>query len=291
MILIAGGTGRLGSLLVARLTAADHAVRVLTRDATRAQHLESYLVEVVVGDVRDPASLTSAVEGADTVVSAVHGFAGPGRVTPASVDRDGNAALIDTARRVGAAVVLMSVVGAAPDSTMELFRAKYAAEQHLRGSNDTDWTIVRATAFIELWADIMAKPIVFGRGDNPINFVSVGDVAAVVERAVLDPRLRGQVLEVGGPQSVTFNEFARILQDQRGSSAKARHVPRTILRALAPFNRQPRAGLAMDTVDFTFAAETHRAGFDDLPFTDVATALNRHAGPPPRRPQPTTPTA
>ena len=156
------------------------------------------------------------MQGVATVVSAVQGFAGPGRVTPASVDRDGNAHLVDAAAAVGAHVVMMSIVGASVDSPMELFRAKYAAEEHLRASG-APWTIVRATAFVELWAEIMKKPIVFGRGDNPINFVSVGDVAAVAERAVVDPDLRGRIIEVGGPQNLSFNELAALLQDVRGT--------------------------------------------------------------------------
>jgi NADH dehydrogenase len=42
-----------------------------------------------------------------------------------------------------------AVAGAAADSPMELFRMKHAAEEHLRESG-ADWTIVRATAFLEL---------------------------------------------------------------------------------------------------------------------------------------------
>ena len=38
--------------------------------------------------------------------------------------------------------------------------------------------IVRATAFMERWAEIPGKAPVFGRGNNPINVVSVRDVAA-----------------------------------------------------------------------------------------------------------------
>jgi NADH dehydrogenase len=75
---------------------------------------------------------------------------------------------------------------------MELSRAKHTADQHLIVSN-ARWTIVRATAFLELWDEIMATPIVFGRGENSINFVSVSDVVAVVERAVLDPVSQPQV--------------------------------------------------------------------------------------------------
>lgn len=271
MILVAGGTGRLGSLLVPRLAARDE-VRVMTRDTARAAHLAAIATDVVIGDVRDRASIDAAMAGVTTVVSAVQGFAGPGRVTPASVDRAGNENLIDAAAVVGADVVLMSIVGASPDNPMELSRAKYAAEQHLRAHCGA-WTIVRATAFVELWADIMAKPIVFGRGDNPINFVSVCDVAAVVELAVTEPRLRGQALEVGGPQNITFNQLAEMLQESRGQNRAVRHVPRVVLRTLAPLVRQVRAALVMDTTDMTFDSAAHRAAFEDLPVTDLRAAL------------------
>jgi NADH dehydrogenase len=273
MILVAGGSGRLGTLVCNRLTSRDLEVRVMTRDPQRARHLrEDAGIEIVCGDVRDRASIERAMRGVATVVSAVHGFAGPGRVTPASVDRAGNANLIDVAAAAGADVVMMSVVGAAPDNSMELFRAKYDAEQHLLASG-TQWTIVRSTAFVELWADILAKAPVLGHGENPINFVSVVDVAAVVERAVIDGTLRGHILEVGGPQNLTFNEVAAVLQESLGRHGRVRHIPRPLLRALAPLSRRARAAFTMDTREMTFDAAASRADFADLPMTDVATAL------------------
>ncbi|MGH2867248.1 MAG: SDR family oxidoreductase [Solirubrobacteraceae bacterium] len=275
MIAVAGGTGRLGTRLVRRLTDRGLPVRVLTRDPSRAQHLAG-AAEIVTCDVRDRASLPAALHSVATVVSAVHGFAGPGRVSPKSVDQQGNANLIDAAAEIGADVVLMSVVGASAEHSMELFRAKHAAEEHLRASG-VGWTIVRATAFVELWAEIMTKPIVFGRGENPINFVSVDDVAAVLERAVMDAELRGRVIEVGGPQNLTFNELAGLLGDVRGRPAKVRHVPRRLLRAIAPFARQPRAALAMDTIDMTFDAPAAAHASARLPMTDIKAALTRAA--------------
>src|SRR5260370_22644148 len=108
----------------------------------------------------------------------------------------------------------MSVVGAAADSPMELFRMKHAAERHLQ-AGDGCWTIVRATAFLELWIEVLGKtaarsgrPIVFGRGDNPVNFVSVMDVARLLEQALPDPPTRGRILEIGGPDHVTLNQLA-----------------------------------------------------------------------------------
>jgi uncharacterized protein YbjT (DUF2867 family) len=126
MILIAGGTGRLGTLVVRRLAARGERVRVLTRDAKRASHLGSD-VDVVEGDVRDRWSVARAVSGAGIVVSGVHGFVGPRGISPASVDRDGNAKLTDAAKAAGADLVLLSIVGEAADSPMELFRMKHAA--------------------------------------------------------------------------------------------------------------------------------------------------------------------
>src|SRR5436190_6386757 len=136
MILVAGGTGRLGSRVVSRLTGRGLDVRVFSRASKSSTHLQGVAKEIVVGDVRDPGSVESAMKGVSLVVSAVQGFAGKGRVTPASVDRDGNKHLVDAATRVGAEFVLMSIVGAAPDSQIELFRAKYDDAQHPRANSD-----------------------------------------------------------------------------------------------------------------------------------------------------------
>jgi uncharacterized protein YbjT (DUF2867 family) len=268
MIGIAGGTGRLGSLVVRRLVERGLDVRVITRDPARAAHLRDLPVQIVTADVRDRADIRTALPGASTVLSAVHGFAGPGKVSPASVDRDGNANLIDAAVQHGADVVLMSVVGASAQHPMELFRAKHAAEQHLKSSG-ARWTIVRATAFLELWEEIATKQVVFGRGENPINFVSVNDVADAAVRAILNPALRGQLIEVGGPQNLTFNQLAALRQRARGKTGKVRHIPRAALRAASTFSRQARAALAMDTIDMTFDPPASQAG--------CRTAISREA--------------
>lgn len=266
MILVTGGTGTLGTLLVQNLSSRGRSVRVLTRDAARAAHLEGAGVEVRIGDLRDPTSVDGAVAGAETVVSAAHGFVGPGGVSPASVDLNGNVHLIDAASRLGADVVLVSVVGAAPDHPMELFRMKYAAEQHLRASS-LRWSIVRSHAFLETWIGVLqqtaarsGRPVVFGRGRNPVNFVSAADVAQLVGQVATDPATRGRTIEVGGPANLTLDELAGAVQTAAGRTSTPRHVPRLALRimavalgrALPQRAGMARAALAMDSLDFTF---------------------------------------
>jgi uncharacterized protein YbjT (DUF2867 family) len=289
VILVAGGSGRLGTLLVRRLAARRLYLRVLTRDRKRAADLEGSRVELVEGDVRDRRSLGAAMAGVDTVVSAIHGFGDIGNVSPASVDRDGNRNLIDAAAAANAAVVLMSIVGASADHPLELFRMKHAAEEHLRSSG-APWTIVRATAFAEFWLDLLdqtagasGRPVVFGRGNNPINFVSVSDVAALAERAVVDPSTRGATFEIGGPQNLSFNQLVAALQTAAGRTAPPRHVPRPVLRLLAAMlapvrpnrARQMRAAIAMDRIDLTFAPTSLQRRFPELLLTSPFEVLTR----------------
>lgn len=282
MILVVGGSGLLGRALVTRLIARGESVRVMTR--TPARHVTSWAsqVDVVGGDLRQPDGVQAAMEGCDTVVAAAHGFGAPD-VSPAAVDHAGNTALIDAAQRVHADVVLMSIVGASAESAVDLFRAKAAAEAHLR-ARDLPWTIVRCTAFMETWAGILGAPLreggsalVFGKGENPINFVSVIDVAALLERVVCDRALRGETLEVGGMTDHTLTLFAARLSSASHSTRTPRHIPRPALRALSlalrPFRpdlaRQMRAALVMDTTDMRFDAREVRARFAEVPNTPL----------------------
>jgi len=292
VILVAGGTGRLGSVVTGRLSRQGLPVRVMTRDPARAARLTALGVEVVTGDVRDRASLPAAVRGARVVVSAVHGFAGPGSVSPATVDLQGNINLIDAAVDAGAEIVLMSVAGAAADSPMELSRMKFAAEQYLRSSG-AGWTIVRATAFLELWIEVLMKtaarsgrPLVFGRGNNPVNFVSVTDVAALIEHAVADPAARGRVLEIGGPGNHTFNQLAAAVQTAAARTGPPRHVPPPVLQIMAStlgrikpeLGRKARAALIMDRAALTYHEAGARQAYPGLPCTPLRTCLQAAPG-------------
>ncbi len=259
-VLVAGGTGRLGRLVVERLRACGLVVRVLTREAARATALGD--VEVAVGDWQDAASLSRACVDVQTVVSAWHGYNGPRDASPERVDVRGNRALFAAARAAAARHgVLLSVVGAAPDSPMELFRAKYQAEQELRASG-LEWTMVRATAFMELWAELIGTPLLrsgktrlFGRGEQPLNFVSVHDVAAVVERAVCDAGLRGQVIDVVGPADLSLRQMAEAFQRVAGGQGTITPMKLPVMRvlgtALRPVNptlaRHIRAAVVLDT--------------------------------------------
>ena len=74
MILIAGGTGCLGSVVANRLHERGLPARVLSRGLAPHPGTVDPEVEVVRAEVRDPASLAEPMEGVHLVVSAVQGF-------------------------------------------------------------------------------------------------------------------------------------------------------------------------------------------------------------------------
>ncbi len=290
MIVVAGGSGRLGTWIVRNLVARGEHVRVLTRDTGRARHLDGEFVELVQGDVRDRASLELAMEGVRTVISAVHGFQGVGKVSPQTVDRDGNSNLVSVARNAGVEhFILISIQGVTADHPMELFRMKYQAEEILRGIG-LAWTIIRPTAYMELWAELIVEPLVrsgktriFGRGNNPINFVSVDDVARFVELAVNNPAMQGVIVELGGPENLTMNQIVALAGRVTGMPVKVRHVPLEAMRILSvlmrPINpmlaRQIQAGVVMDTRDMTFDPADLERRFPSTPLITLSEVVRR----------------
>src|ERR1700682_4479066 len=291
MILVAGGTGMLGTKVVGLLRQRQLEVRVLTRDRGRAADLASAGVDVVEGDVGDPAAVRRAVDGVDTVVSAIHGFAGPNNTgTPATVDRDGNHNLIEAALEAGVKhLVLLSVRDASPDHPMDLMRMKYAAEEELKASG-LAWTIIRPGPYMELWCYLLGLPLlekgktqVVEHAANRISWVSATDVARFVELSVVDPEMRGHVIELGGPENLTMNQFVEVFQSETSSVGKVGHFPPAVMRVMAvlmnlinpSMARQVQSGLIMDTRPQAFDALETRRRYPSIPVARLAEVVRR----------------
>ena len=281
MITVVGGGGRLGRLVCARLVADGRPVRVVGR---RAPATPVPGAEFVAADVRVPETLAAAVVGSDVVVSAIHGMDPNAGESPAAVDRDGNRNLVTAARSGGAHIVLVSVIGAHLDHPIELFRMKAAAEAMLRDApagDSPDWTIVRASAFAEMWLELFRStanasgtPRVLGRGRNPVNFVAVDDVAAAVARACVDPSLRGRIVEVAG-ENLSETELAALVTPPGHQPG---HVPTAAVWAMGAVMRPFRPGLArvarqtlaMERVPLAVDPGPGHAEYPWLPRTPIA---------------------
>lgn len=205
-ILVTGGTGRLGTRVVARLVEAGATVRVLTHSRAGSDG-----VERVAGDLATGAGIDAAVAGVGTVVHCAGNAKGDEAMTRT---------LVVAARKAGVGhVVYISVVGAERVPVVSsldrmafgYFAAKRAAEQVLESSG-IPYSTLRATQFQESMLAVarqMAKsPVVPAPTETRFQPIAVDEVAArLVELALGEPA--GLVAEMGGPTAYLTDQLIR----------------------------------------------------------------------------------
>ena len=240
MILLVGATGELGSRIAERLRDRGSPLRALVRPGSDASKLEALGVEIARGDLRDSASVRTALTGVETVVTTVtaisRALGGEHTATIRDVDGRGNATLVAAAESAGvqrfvfmsfaqSPVTLKSPLGAAKRSTEERI-----ARTSMRG------VIVKPELFSEIWISKAVgfdweegKAQIFGRGETPNAYVAIDDVAEAVARLALDDDPPRDVA-FGGPDPLTRKQVVRLVEQATGRSIKVRHVPRPMLR-------------------------------------------------------------
>ncbi|MDQ0733053.1 SDR family oxidoreductase [Arthrobacter sp. B1I2] len=286
MILVAGGTGRLGAAIVPMLVAGGHQVRVLARGASHAfPDKAGDGVEHFRGDLTSDADCRKAVAGCTAVVFAASGF-GIKDSDPRTVDRDGAIRLVRAAAEAGVGrMVMMSMRGAAPHGPIEYLRCKAAAEEAVRSSGMA-WTIIRIGVLLEQRLENMTRPLqskgkvlVFGSGAVPVTYTSVQDAAALVVRALRDPTLQNRVVEWGS-QTLTGTEVAQAVLSRAGHGsirripAAAERLMSVAARPFSPFlARIGRAGLWEESGAAAFEFGPARGEFPDIPVTGLQQVL------------------
>jgi uncharacterized protein YbjT (DUF2867 family) len=273
MILIVGSTGVLGDETARQLLAAGHKVRAMARDPGKAADLQQLGAEVVPGDLIDYASLARACAGAEKVLAAAHSLLGTGKYRSEAVDDRGHRALIDAAKAAGVKhFVYTSARGAGPNHPTDFFRTKYTIEQYLVSSG-LSHTILRPSAFMEhhvhlfIGKEILEKgaATIYGAGDNPHNFVAGRDVARFAVIALTDPKAKGQVMDIGGPDNPTKNQVAEMYARLSGRTPKVSHVPTAMMRFMSPLLR-PIQPVLSRLMSFSAWADTDK----DMAFDPAA---------------------
>lgn len=252
MILVVGGTGTLGTLVTQRLLETGHRVRIMTRTQSKADDLKKRGALIVKGDLRDPESLEFGLRGVTTVISATHSILGKGESASELVDDEGQRALIDNAKNAGVAnFIFVSVFGASLDHPVDFWRTKAGIERYVRASGMA-FTIIRPTAFMEMHAyELIGKAVLqgkrvalFGAGKNPRNFVAAADVAELVVRSVDDFGLRGEVLEIGGPENLSGRQVVATFERASGKKAKVTSIPLAFLKLVSMTMRKVHPGVS-----------------------------------------------
>jgi NADH dehydrogenase len=244
-VLVTGGTGYVGSEVVASLVSAGHEVRALVR-RTRTATPEG--VEDVEGDVTDAASLTSAATGCEAIVHLVAILDGADAEFEA-VNAGGprNAVQAATANGIRR-IVHMSALGVSEQHAplTRYWRTKYAGKRAVMESG-LDWTVIepsfvfgRNGGALKAFESLIKLPVapVIGNGRYRHQPVWVGDVATAFVRALERPETAGAVIPLGGPQVFTFNELLDELARVTGRAPRRKlHAPAGLVKAQTPLLR------------------------------------------------------
>ena len=256
MILVAGATGVLGSEIVRNLLARGEKVRAMTRTTSKRETVDRLRregAEIVVADLKEPASLVAACKGIDSVISSVTSVttAQPGDSFEAT-DGKGTISLIDAARRAGVKkfVFVSFDVDHVPDAPLP--RAKREVEEHLEKSG-LDYTILHPSLFFESWLSPMlfADPVagtarIYGTGTQKIRYVAVADVAELAVQSLTRPFASKATIPFGGPEPISQRDAVKLFEDAFGKKFDVAEVPEEALEA--------QWNAAQDQLEKSFAA-------------------------------------
>jgi len=244
MILVTGGTGFIGGHIVRALRNAGKPVRCLVREARRARELERMGCELVEGDMTEPETLRRATDGVESVVHLVAIRQGK-RSEFEQIMIRGTRDLLEETRQAGVRrFVHMSALGTT-DQTKELvpyYGAKWEMEQSVQRSGlphvifrpsfvfGPDGGILPTFRKLAKLSPVTAIP---GSGEQRIQPIWGGDVAAYFVRALDEEATIGRTFELGGPDIVSWNELWDRLKQALGVRRPSLHVPMALMRANA----------------------------------------------------------
>jgi uncharacterized protein YbjT (DUF2867 family) len=268
MILVAGGTGFVGGGIVHELARRGKTVAVLTRNAAKAANrFPDIEVEYREGDVRDPASLTAAVQGAEVVIGCVQfpnsPIENPRRGhTFEETDAAGTERLVEAAKAAGVQrYIYVSGAGAAADAKYHWFRAKWRAETAVRDSGIT-YVIFRPSwvygpedrslnRFLTMSRFLPFVPIIGVGSRQRLQPLFIDDLGRAVAEAVDNRAADNRVFEIGGPEVLTMEEIIRTGLEVLDRRRFLLPVPKALMKAQATLLRfLPGPPLTPDAVDF-----------------------------------------
>ncbi|MDJ0684029.1 MAG: complex I NDUFA9 subunit family protein [Alphaproteobacteria bacterium] len=225
LVTVFGGSGFLGRAITQELAKAGAKVRVAVRDPEAALSLkpmgEVGQITPIQANIRNPASVAAAVEGADAVVNLVGVLFQAGGQSFDAVHAAGAKSVAEAAAAAGARdFVQMSAIGADIHSDAHYARSKGQGEAAVRAAFP-DAVILRPSIvfgpgddffnrFAAMAQTAPALPLI-GGGGTLFQPVYVGDVARATLAALSQPEHRGKVYELGGPAVRSFRALLQTM--------------------------------------------------------------------------------
>jgi uncharacterized protein YbjT (DUF2867 family) len=247
-VLVAGATGYIGKFVVREFKQRGYWVRALAR---RPEKLESrgpflepavsdLIDDIFVGEVTVPESLSGVCEDIDIVFSSIGITRQKDKAGFMDIDYQGNKNLLNLAvNQNPAKFIFVSVYQADMIKNLAVAREMFAAD--LKNSG-LDYAIIRPTGYYSDMSEFLnmahsGRVYLLGDGRSKINPVHGADLARVCVDAV---EKQDKEIPVGGPETFTYDQIARLAFSVLGKAPRITHIPlwpvRALTRMIRPFS-------------------------------------------------------
>ncbi len=226
VVTVFGGSGFIGRHIVGSLAKRGYRVRVACRRPDLAGHAFFGVpgqIALVQANLRFPASVAAACEGAYAVVNATGTDVSSGRQTFDAVVAIGTENMAKAARAAKAELFLMiSGLGAgtveASQAAVSKGQAETAAAKAFPGAIILRPSVVFGSGdrfFNKIAGMARFSPVVplIGGGATPCQPVFVGDVAEAVARLIDQGHASGKTYELGGPEVASMKAITQFTLD------------------------------------------------------------------------------
>jgi len=215
MILLTGITGNNGGATANALLKKGVKFRALVRDLDKAADWAAKGVELVQGDLNDPASVQAALKGIDVAVL----------ILPNGEDQQRlELSFIETAKQASLPWILkLSSPEAVRGTTSPIPLAHIAAEDAIMASG-MNWTFVRPSFFMQNFRSSGATAKATGKlsmpmGKGTVALTDCADAGAFIAHVLTtDPEQHnGKCYDITGPDPImNFNDIAQIIGEVIG---------------------------------------------------------------------------
>ncbi len=266
-ILVIGATGTVGGATLRALQAADADPIAFVRDPDRAAHALGDQVPLRVGDLFDEASVLAALEG---IEAALLCSGNDPEMRAQQLTAVLAIAAADTPRIVKISGSPVSVAAHSPARTG---RDHFTVEEALRATG-RETVAIRPNTFMQTFID-QSPAVAHGALPGPegeparpprVSFVDARDVGAVAAAALLAEQPPAQVLEVTGPEALSWFDVAEAMSSALGRTITHYPTPPDVMRQallamgrpewlvehlleLGALMREPKAAEVTDTVE------------------------------------------
>lgn len=264
LVAVIGGSGFIGRHIVQALARRGYRIRVACRRPDLAGHLQPLgtpgQIVAVQANVRVPASLAAACEGAQAVIYLPGVLYSSSAQSFEAVHAFGAEAAARAAREAGARLhIHMSAIGASETSTSAYARTKAEGEAKAR-ARFPGAIVIRPSIvfgpednfFNQFAAMARFAPVLplIGGGNTRFAPVFAGDVAEAVARLIDRAEANGLTYELGGPEVMNFRDILTFTLNTIGRRRRLLPVPWAAARALGTvLGLLPKPPLTADQVE------------------------------------------